>query len=71
MRSLANAELFKLYDSEFVLHLHNTKNMTDTRKILAHLQLHLAEYPPSLELAKGFCPSMPTVNPAPSTATPR
>jgi hypothetical protein len=54
LRSLANAELFKLYDSELVLHLHNTKNLTDTRKILARLQLHLAEYPPSPELAKGF-----------------
>ena len=54
LRNLSNAELFALYDSELVLHLHNAKNLADTRKILALLQKHLGDYPPSTELAKGF-----------------
>jgi integrase len=54
LRNLTNAELFKLYDSELVLHLHNAKNLSDTRKLLDRLQKHLGNYPPSAELAKSF-----------------
>lgn len=54
LRNLSNDRLVKLYDSELVLRLHNAKNLTDTRKILAHFKEHLGNYPPSAELAKGF-----------------
>ena len=46
--------MFKLYDDDLVLRLHNAKNLSDTRKILARFQKHLNGYPPSPELAKGF-----------------
>ena len=32
---MPNSELFDLYDSNLVLRLHNAKNLSDTRKILA------------------------------------
>ena len=32
-------ELFKLYDSELALRLHNAKNLSDTRKILTRFLL--------------------------------
>jgi integrase/recombinase XerD len=54
LRNLTNDELFKLYDSDLVLRLHNAKNLSDTRKILARFKDHLNGFPPSPELAKGF-----------------
>jgi site-specific recombinase XerD len=54
LRNLSNSELFKLYDNEIVLRLHNFKNLADTRRVLAGFQKHLGNYPPSVELAKGF-----------------
>src|ERR1035437_8008240 len=53
LRNLSNDQLVKLYDSELVLRLHNAKNLTDTRKILAHFKEYLGNFPPSAELAKG------------------
>jgi site-specific recombinase XerD len=49
-----NDELFKLYDSDLMLRLHNAKNLSDTRKMLARFKEYLNGYPPSPELAKGF-----------------
>ena len=49
-----NEELFQLYDSDLMLKLHNTKNLSDTRKMLVRFQEYLNGYPPSPELAKGF-----------------
>jgi integrase/recombinase XerD len=54
LRTLSNDQLIELYDSELVLRLHNVKNLSDTRKILARLKEHLGNYPPSAELAKSF-----------------
>ena len=52
---MQNEELFKLYDSELTLRLHNAKNLSDTRKILSHFLLeYLSGYPPTPELAKAF-----------------
>ncbi len=51
---MTNEELFKLYDNELVLRLHNVKNLSDTRKMLIRFKEHLSGYPPSPELAKGF-----------------
>ena len=51
---MTNDELFKLYDSDIVLRLHNSKNLSDTRKTLARFKEHLGQYPPSPELAKSF-----------------
>ena len=51
---MGNQELFLLYDSDLVLRLHNAKNLSDTRKLLARFKNHLNGYPPSPELAKGF-----------------
>jgi site-specific recombinase XerD len=54
LRNLTNDQLIELYDSELVLRLHNAKNLSDTRKILAYFKDHLGNYPPSAELAKSF-----------------
>ncbi|UCG55437.1 MAG: hypothetical protein JSV32_04355, partial [Dehalococcoidia bacterium] len=51
---MKNEELFKLYDSELILRLHNEKNLRDTRTILTKFKNYLGEFPPSLELAKSF-----------------
>ena len=49
-----NSDLFQLYDSDLVLRLHNAKNLSDTRRILAKFKQYLNDFPPSPELAKGF-----------------
>lgn len=49
---MTNEELFKLYDNDLVLRLHNVKNLSDTGKILDKYKEHLSGYPPSPELAK-------------------
>ncbi|HEY41995.1 MAG TPA: hypothetical protein G4O18_09120 [Dehalococcoidia bacterium] len=49
-----NDELFRLYDDDLVLRLHNEKNLSDTRKLLDRFKHYLGGYPPSPELAKGF-----------------
>ncbi|MFC2044824.1 tyrosine-type recombinase/integrase [Chloroflexota bacterium] len=54
LRHMTNEELFKLYDNDLVLRLHNVKNLSDTRKILARYNQYLNNFPPSPELAKGF-----------------
>jgi len=54
LRHMTNEGLFKLYDSDLVLRLHNTKNLSDTRKVLARFKEYLNGYPLSAELAKGF-----------------
>lgn len=54
LRRMGNRELFTLYDSDLVLRLHNTKNLSDTRKILDRFVEYLGNFPPSPELAKGF-----------------
>lgn len=51
---MTNEGLFKLYDSDLVLRLHNAKNLSDTRRMLARFQEHLNGYSPSPEIAKGF-----------------
>ncbi len=51
---MTNEELFKLYDNDLVLRLHNVKNLSDTRKMLTKFKEYLNSYPPSPELAKGF-----------------
>ena len=35
MRHMTNEDLFRLYDSDLVLRLHNHKDLSDTRKMLA------------------------------------
>jgi integrase len=54
LRQMTNDELFRLYDSDLLLRLHNAKNLSDTRKTLVRFKDHLGEYPPSPELAKSF-----------------
>jgi integrase/recombinase XerC len=49
-----NDELFQLYDKDLILRLHNAKNLSDTRKILASFKEHLGSHQPSAELAKSF-----------------
>jgi hypothetical protein len=46
LRHLTNEKLFQLYDSDLVLRLHNTKNLSDTRKMLAKFKEYLGAYPP-------------------------
>ncbi len=49
---MTNEELFRLYDNDLVLRLHNVKNLSDTRKILDRFKEHLSGYPPSPELCQ-------------------
>jgi integrase/recombinase XerD len=49
-----NRDLFKRYDTELVLRLHNRKNLSDTRKILGKYEAFLAKRAPSPTLAKEF-----------------
>ena len=52
---MSNEELFNLYDSDLVLRLHNAKDLSDTRKMVARFLLEMLNgYPPSPELAKAF-----------------
>jgi len=51
---LTNEELFQLCDSDLVVRLHSTKNLSDTRTFLARFNQYLGNYLPSPELAKGF-----------------
>jgi integrase/recombinase XerD len=54
LRHLPNSQLFQQYDAELRLRLHNTKNLTDTQKMLARFGVYLGEMPPSAGAAKGF-----------------
>ena len=54
MRQMSNRDLFKRYDSELLLRLHNRKNLSDTRKILGRFEAFLDGRPPSVDLAKEF-----------------
>jgi len=58
-----NKELFKLYDDDLVLRLHNDKNLAETRKRLIEFGEFLRGYPPSRELAKGFLARYADYNP--------
>ncbi|MBA7638415.1 Tyrosine recombinase XerC [subsurface metagenome] len=52
---MKNEELLKLYDTDLVLKLHNPKDLSDHRKMLARFLLeHLNGQPPSVMLAKSF-----------------
>jgi site-specific recombinase XerD len=51
---MTNEELYQLYDSDLVLRLHNTKDLSDTRKMVTRFLQHLNGFPPSPELAKSF-----------------
>jgi len=65
LRHMQNEELFKLYDSDLVLRLHNAKNLSDTRKILSRFLLeHLGGYPPTPEMAKAFLAQYANKKPA-------
>ncbi len=54
MRQMSNRELFKRYDSELLLRLHNRRNLSDTRRILGRFEEFLGGRPPSVDLAKEF-----------------
>ena len=54
LREKTNPDLFRLYDDDLVLRLHNAKNLKDTRTLLVHFREYLGQFPPSAELAKGF-----------------
>jgi site-specific recombinase XerD len=51
---MSNEELFRQYDNELILRLHNVKNLSDTRKMLARFKEYLGDYPPSAPLAKAY-----------------
>ena len=54
MRQMSNRDLFKRYDIELLLRLHNKKNLSDTRQMLNKFEVFLAERSPSPDLAKEF-----------------
>jgi integrase len=51
---MTNDELFKQYDCELMLRLHNAKDLSDHRRMLKRFKVYLGQYPLSIELAKGF-----------------
>ena len=63
MRTLPNDQLFSEYDNEIVLRLHNPKNLSDTRRMLARFKDFLGSMPPSPGLAKGFLAQYAQRNP--------
>ena len=54
LREKTNPELFRLYEDDLVLRLHNAKNLKDTITLLSHFKEYLGQFPPTAELAKGF-----------------
>jgi integrase len=54
LRHMTNDELFKQYDSELLLRLHNAKDLGDHRRILSKFKGYVGGYPITVELAKGF-----------------
>jgi hypothetical protein len=54
LRHLTNEKLFQLYDSDLVLRLHNAKNLSDTRKMLARFREYLGAYPPIAGAGQGL-----------------
>ena len=54
MRQMDNRDLFKRYDSELLLRLHNRKNLGDTRKMLGRFEVFLDGRSPSVDIAKEF-----------------
>ena len=44
LRQMGNDELFQLYDKDLIFRLHNAKNLSDTRKIIAQFKDHLGDY---------------------------
>ncbi len=54
LRTMTNDELFKSYDAELVLRLHNTKDLSDHRRLLCRFGEYLGAFPPSADLAKSF-----------------
>ena len=54
LRHMTNEELFKLYNSELLLRLHNAKDLSDHRRILNKFKKYVGAFPITVELAKGF-----------------
>lgn len=54
LRHKTNRELFTLYQSELILRIRNTRNLENERRLLGKLAKYLGDYPPSVQLAKGF-----------------
>jgi len=54
LRQMDNKELFRNYDSDLVLRLHNPKNLSDTRKMLNRFRAHLAGRPPVIGTGQGI-----------------
>ncbi len=51
---MSNQDLFKRYDNELLLRLHNIRNLSDTRKMLGKFEVFLAGRKPSVDLTKEF-----------------
>ena len=45
LRRMSNEGLFRQYDNELILRLHNVKNLSDTRKMLARFKEYLGVCP--------------------------
>jgi hypothetical protein len=54
LRDKPNSELFRLYDDDLILRIHNHHNLRDTRHILAAFSDHLGDTVPNAEAAKSF-----------------
>jgi integrase len=63
LRDKTNPELFRLYEDDLVLRLHNAKNLQDTRTLLSRYREFLGQFPPSPELAKSFLAQYANYNP--------
>ena len=51
---MTNEELFKQYDPELLIRLHNAKDLSDHRRMLNKFKEYVGAYPITVELAKGF-----------------
>jgi hypothetical protein len=44
---MTNDEIFQRYDSELLLRLHNTKDLSDHRRMLSKFRESIGEFPPT------------------------
>ncbi len=54
LRHKTNQELFRLYDSELTLRIHNRRNLDTERKLLAKFREYLNDYPPCAASTRGL-----------------
>jgi transcriptional regulator with XRE-family HTH domain len=64
LRNLQNTELFELWDNELILRYRTPNTLHESRRFFGHFHQFLGEFPPTVELGKGFLTSFSNCKPA-------